>query len=95
MRLTGKSLEDFNKWLCNNHTPLWRVFSEEWITDSMRYGVLVDWFDSVNISIGKIGRGYNCFYHEWRGVMQQSKTRTQARQKAIERANIIYNENNN
>ena len=79
---------------------------EDWDIDfyslpfSMQYGILVDWFDSVGIYID-ISKVFGDLEYRWwiedetlRLEDYQSeafKTRTQARQKAIEKANEIYN----
>ena len=59
MKLTGKCKEDFEEWMIVNNKELLK-YSEErysevidmsqlfkYLTDSMQYGVLVDFFDSV------------------------------------------------
>jgi hypothetical protein len=59
MILTGKCKEDFEEWMLVNNNDLLK-YSEErysevismsqlfkYLTDSMQYGVLVDFFDSV------------------------------------------------
>ena len=59
MILTGKAKEDFDNWYINQnyeldlttdlspHTP---VVGFDEIDDSMKYGVFVDWFDSVGMT---------------------------------------------
>ena len=100
MKLTGKCKEAFEKWLCDNNTPLWRVRNEEWITDSMMYSVYVDFFDSVGIQVSN--RPYfdtfewrvDMIDHEKKKVNSNSDavpTRPEARTKAIEKANEICN----
>jgi hypothetical protein len=61
---------------------------------SMQYGVLVDWFDSVGIYVNVHAYEKQTY---WMGVAlclinKKFDTRTQARQKAIEQANKIYND---
>lgn len=96
--LVGQAKKDYEKWLCNNNTPFWRVFNEEWITPSMQYGVIIDWFDSVGIVIE-----IDFIFHlkHWCSstieldgryeIYDTLKTRHQARQKAIDKAVEIYN----
>ena len=118
MKLTGQAKEDFEKWfnrpeseeydLINNltnydqsiHEPIDHFRS---LTTSMRYGVYVDWFDSVGIEIivdtSYIAKDYNrwffCIHYD--GGLNDydsgsaSNNRTEARTSAIEKANEIYN----
>lgn len=63
---------------------------------SMQYGVLVDWFDSVGVNITidydfNEGIKYYGFYIFANYGKQSFSTRPQAREKAIEKANEIYN----
>lgn len=66
---------------------------------SMQHGVLVDWFDSVGIYISISHNEVNRKYYYDISTKPMSNdittysiyTRTQARQKAIEKANEIYN----
>lgn len=102
MKLTGKAKEDFEKWLKDKRHFVISVeedFQAIWFncSDSMKYGVYVDWFDSVAIEI------YIRFYREndfkfeiyKRFVRMSDKspynTRPEARTAAIEKANKIYN----
>ena len=109
MKLTGKSLEQFEKWYCENvykkecelyHYAL-VVYDQFYIhSESMQYGVLVDFFDSVGIYIHIVMEEYGfdmdktihkCSitinFEHFEGEL----TRPQARTKAIEKANEIYN----
>jgi len=112
MRLTGKSLKDFKKWLDNefdvdeqpirfyqDHADVETYASEhfEILPFSMQYGVLVDWFDSVGIYIEvliiDIEDEVQFFYDVNNFCCSENfETRPPARQKAIEKANEIYNE---
>ena len=95
MKLTGKCQEDFKKW-CSTEDGFQRIqlHSDFYIlTESMRYGVYVDFFDTANIRISM-----NQFNKEyWFDIDPQAedceclKTRTEARIAAIEKANEIYN----
>ena len=97
MKLTGKCKEDFEKWYDISDiegTPE----SVEWFDfydSSMQYGVYVDFFDSVdlsiNITIYKEGKWYDVDINdEWVGN-GHAKTRQEAREQAILKANEIYN----
>lgn len=102
MKLTGKCKKDFNKWAINqpffdisfnalcidisNHYTEWRRFPE-----SMQYGVLVDFFDSVGIYVNTMK-----FDDKHIGLAEylldkHCKTRQESRIKSIEKANEIYN----
>ena len=98
MKLTGKSLEQFEKWYLKDVTTYenydQHIMSKFYqLHKSLQYGVLVDFFDSVGISIeilentGNKWKGY--INKEFKGVGYDS--RPQARAKAIEKANEIYN----
>lgn len=92
MKLSGKSLEQFEKWYLTYFTDedLWEHNKK--LTDSEKYGVLVDWFDSVGIYINILGNGTHSFEviinlnYETYG-----QSRHEARAKAIEKANDLYN----
>ena len=83
MELTGKCKEDFEKWWVND----WEIHNKSvgeltltaWykLPDSMKYGVFIDYFDSVGLSITIDPLG--------------ETTRPEARTSAIEKANEIYN----
>lgn len=106
MKLTDKCKIDFEKWLFKiywknirrNETPKIRIkldkldlicfynkkFSEQ-------YGVYVDFFDSVNIKI-RILSTKNNFYYAISNITEGDiMTRPEARLKAVEKANKIYN----
>ena len=104
MKLTGKCKEDFEKWYTKplrEKVALHRsVEFFKTYTPSMQYGVYVDFFDSVDIDIDtkfcgylkydysikdKISHGLLFTEYDW------STTRQEARTKAIEKANEIYN----
>lgn len=112
MKLTGQAKEDFEKWfnrpeseeydLINNltnydqsiHEPIDHFRS---LTASMRYGVYVDWFDSVGIEALAYRRGesYACessmYNDEYSSGIQYKPTMNEARTAAIEKANKYYN----
>lgn len=95
MKLTGQAKEDFEKWYKveydKSNLPYIDGFN---ITPlSIRYGVYVDWFDSVGIKIHVIpynnGRFFIHVLSDSSG--ESTETRNEARTKAIEKANEIYN----
>ena len=105
MKLTGKCKEDFENWLYKqdwydtldyggNNANMW-VYSPY----SMQYGVYVDFFDSVGILVN-VKRNQNGYFSQVNGMttwkkqttIRGDKTRPEARTKAIEKANEIYNE---
>ena len=112
MKLTGQAKEDFEKWfnrpeseeydLINNltnydqsiHEPIDHFRS---LTASMRYGVYVDWFDSVGIQANGTGWLMFTFSISYEDVSvkrikgEAYNSRLEARTAAIEKANEIYN----
>lgn len=102
MILTGKCKEDFEQWYKDIKNPngYWYALVNFYgLVDSMKYGVYVDFFDNVNMCVNEVKTSFsNTFvWHvshtnsPWGG---KAKTRQEARAKAIEKANEIYNENN-
>ena len=99
--LKGQAKKDFEKWLLtdldyvliDDCLSLDRYNLFEHLTPSMQYGIIVDWFDSVGIYIEilRTPKGYSEFVNTLSDNVW-SKTRTQARQKAIEKAKEIYND---
>jgi len=104
MELTEKCKEDFEAWYLKtieikigNIELLSKTVKFYLLPPSMQYGVYVDFFDSVGIYIeashlnttGKYGVGIS----DKDGYLLTIKTETrhEARQKAIEKANEIYN----
>ena len=108
MKLTGKCKEDFEKWYFKNHCKSTIKFKQllphnyedifGWffgLNLSFQYGIYVDFFDSVdlsiNITIYKEGKWYDVDINdEWVGN-GHAKTRQEAREQAILKANEIYN----
>jgi len=105
--LKGQAKKDFEKWFSSYIDKQLAHNREDWnegeellsnfyeLPFSMQYGVLVDWFDSVGIYINKLCPDSFEIQHGWDIIEDYSKvdrTRTQARQKAIEQANKIYND---
>lgn len=110
MKLTGKAKEDFKEWF--NNLPMqksidkMRLVAFYTLPPSMQYGVYVDWFDSVGLSI-RVGIHYDDFEDEYIGFhpiifkptdfyqlswsLDLERTRAEARTKAIEKATETYN----
>jgi hypothetical protein len=110
MKLTGKCKEDFEKWMLINNKDLLKLsdvrYSEvidmvqlfKYLTPSMKYGVYVDFFDSVGIQLSIHcwdDNRYSFTTLKEGRYMRQYKlevtTRQESRTAAIEKANEIYN----
>jgi hypothetical protein len=101
MNLTGKCKEEFEKWLGGNvsdsHEDYCTWIKFDLLNNSARYGVYVDFFDSVEIDVlcrNKDGRfiSFSAPYYKtnnWH--IDEHKTRQEARIEAIKKANEIYN----
>ena len=107
MKITGKCKEDFDKWMLINNKDLLKLsdphiyYSEvvdmvqlfKHLTESMQYGVYVDFFDSVDIKITM--NAYDSFWYyivcKSKYIGDELNTRAKARTQAIEKANEIYN----
>jgi hypothetical protein len=103
--LKGQAKKDFEKWVRQAELITDFTFLP-WIKDknlgiqfyslpfSMQYGVLVDWFDSVGIEIYNLKKMVELFdrVENKCHYIEDLETRPQARQKAIEQANKIYND---
>ena len=102
MKLTGKCKEDFKKWLfnrnllsniCIKYEILFFNFYD--LTESMQYGVYVDFFDSVDILIEIMPSESKSFYwiiNDNQMNSGETDTRPQARLESIKEVNKIYNE---
>jgi hypothetical protein len=99
MRLTGKCREAFEKWLSmSNYRFLTVEQFENFYTQSMQFGVLVDFFDNVGIKVSTIPTmfvdDWGCDVFGWDGCLLLGlKTRHEARIKAIKKANEIFLKN--
>ena len=111
MKITGKCKEDFEKWFddsenvefgflpIQDHEIIVGAENFYSLPDSMQYGVLVDFFDSVGITIQieyyhhLSSFGASTLEKDGRYELYEirSKPRQEARTKAIEKANEIYN----
>ena len=113
MKLTGKCKEEFEKWLpkyiisilydsLEDNEDITNVYEyfKNYIPDAMKYGVMVDFFDSVGITIVIDAGGIR--YEDNKEIWYQSgvkghkfneatNSRQEARSKAIEKANQIFN----
>jgi len=109
MELTGKAKEDFDKWLNTiprniienvGNTQLCMTFPYNFsqLSESMQYGVYVDFFDSVGSEVYITNGLFDIEIRQNRTLIDRSwgevATRHEARTKAIEKANEIYNSNN-
>ena len=113
MELTGKCKEEFEKWYLQNITELEIEIDSCYHSEldiemfyklpkSMRYGVYVDFFDSVGVVIDIDSEmvSENPFFDftidgkdGHNGDGKEYETRPEARAAAIEKANEIYNLN--
>lgn len=96
MELTGKCKEDFEEWFIERFWTgdwamsdaekmgLFRVKKFYLLPPSMKYGVYVDFFDSVDISM----KCKDVIFE----IYSENTNRYEARTKAVEKANEIYNE---
>ena len=94
MKLTGKCKEDFEKWY---NLPVFDLWSFNGLPLEMKYGVYVDFFDSVGLII----EIYYVMGNDWCVSIDHTtddihftidaKSRPLARTSAIEKANEIYN----
>lgn len=96
MKLTGQAKIKFEEWFQNKSQTHYRLV--EWfdsLDSSMKYGVYVDFFDSVGIYIevarANIHTKYYYMINDSSYKPNMYNTRPQAREKAIERANEILN----
>lgn len=105
MKLTGKCKKDFEKWFFNNYGIEEASFVREEggffnLPQSMQWGVIQDFGDSVGINITL----YQLDYQEWYGynivkfefgkpvITGGVWRRDKAREEAIKQFNKIYNE---
>lgn len=106
MKLTGKCKEDFDKWLnlpaltgdVHHFKVIIGVNKFKDLTDSMKYGVYVDFFDLKGIYISTGGLVLSKTYISELSIKENIefsfdgfKTRQEARIAAIEKANELYN----
>jgi len=102
MILTDKAKEDFLKWYLEkgNKKINTKQFSLD-IAKSIIYAIAIEWFDSVGIFIETGGADYRGIEF-WYNIQEKNtinghngeyfKSRQEATEKALEKANEIYNE---
>lgn len=109
--LTDKTLKAFEEWI-KNYSPMYRFFVEgqyqfKDLPDSMQYGVIVDFFDSVGIEVCAYRESYLIGeYFSWDvgklidfdEILEMYEgyelTRPEARKAAVEKANHLFNQIN-
>ena len=96
--LTGKCKEDFEKWFITSQLKGTKIDNFYMQYFSMQYGVYVDFFDSVGIELYggrwevETHKGFSVLiFEEGHYDLVREETRHEARKKAIEKANEIYN----
>lgn len=94
MILTDKTLKDFTFWLYNEHAM--KIFNIEFMKPLLFNTLIIEFFDSVGIiinitySMGVFNYNILGKYPFYRADL--FKTRQEATEEAIEKANEIYNE---
>jgi hypothetical protein len=99
MELTGQAKIDFDKWIFKQD----EIYSVRWATrlpDSMKYGVIVDFADSVGVDVSIRSLEQDRF--DWRTFEYDKndiaysetffETRPEARREAVKKFNELYNE---
>lgn len=97
MVLTGKCKEDFLKYYDNHSIKYllsWTDFED--LPLVVKNNLIIEWFDSFGVYIGivhvNVGSGYfEAIVHYYGGLYFKSISRIEATQKAIIKANEIYN----
>tara|TARA_R110000782_G_scaffold130857_1_gene222566 strand:- start:1197 stop:1511 length:315 start_codon:yes stop_codon:yes gene_type:complete len=102
MKLTGKAKEDFGMWHFDRGTPIKEYKSFIELSDTCINAVIIEFFDSVGITIdvmpilnNHIKWMPNTFCIEKEITTEDAEyyeTRNESIEKAIEKANEIYNE---
>jgi|TARA_R110000744_G_scaffold71300_3_gene143566 hypothetical protein len=105
MELTGKCKEEFEKWILNDDDSEEYRFGQnlstnfEGLPSSFKYGVLVDYFDSIEMDIVIERRRNDLFlfviylHHQYgSGVIPNKQSRPEARTASIKKANELRNE---
>jgi hypothetical protein len=108
MKLTGKCKEDFEKWYESKDNDKYYLFTKEFyaLHPSMQYGVYQDffkkhseiWIELTSIThtvhiIRILGKDIMSPFYEFEPFTEFEGSYDEARQKAIEKANEIYNAN--
>ena len=102
MILTGKTKEDFERWLHSNDELIKEgIYDDTYLTDvfeelplNLQYASIIEWFDSVKIHITsdyfELNKGfYSEILNENFAIVKP--TRQEALTEAIKKANEIYN----
>lgn len=102
MILTGKAQGDFEKWLCKEDNLFIEEIKEmsNYIDERYLNALIIEWLDSVGIFIELYKYDYFVTYivhgditeKGWDESDAPSETRQEAIEKAIVKANKIYNE---
>lgn len=101
MKLTGKAKDDFLEWYVNVFKKaktynLARFYKLQFASNDNAYknAIIVEWFDSVGIYVNSIRyNGNDWFAICGKQFPKKYTSRREATNKAIEKANQIYNEN--
>lgn len=100
--LTGKCKTDFKKWFNKNNHPFDIIIDDFYrLPFSMQYGVYIDFFDSVLISIDSMNERQKTRHRRYGFIIKSEietvikvaeyTSRNEARKEAIKKANEIYN----
>lgn len=92
MKLTSSCEEDFLKWMCENYPEIrWHEYKT--MPECTINALIVEFFDSVGIYVEinyDLNHSFDSYVdNEWIG--ESFKTRTEATNAGIIKANIIYN----
>jgi hypothetical protein len=98
MKLTGKCKKAFKIWYEENmnHTPIMLPYNSFMgCHNSIKYGVFVDFFDSVGIDVNVFKSKFILKFYNTVNDLESYpfNTRLEARTTSIEKANEIYNNN--
>lgn len=93
--LTDKAKTDFEKWLTENDHAPWVAFFDT-LPDVVKFAYIIEWLDIVHLHINTFYVSeiytYSASWEVTRCVkMEHFKTRTEAVQSAIIKANELYN----
>lgn len=97
MKLTGKAKEEFKKWFDENYNDFWNYYNAK---KTLLNALIIEWFDSVEIyieisAINYVGLEFSYNIQEKNTINGSNgyvfKIRNEATDKAIAKANEIYN----
>jgi hypothetical protein len=91
MNLTNKCKTDFGMWHFSRNTPIEEYKNFHLLSDTCKNALIIEFFDSVDIYVSALR-----FDLKWKPlcnhiIERNFKTRQEATNKAIEKANEIYN----